>query len=137
PARRRDDRGTCSGPARRDVGLPAPAYQSLPQSGSGPDGQHLSDLLIAGQLRLGRDRKSTRLNSSHVKISYAVFCLTKKKENPHTLSPPPTRRPPQGKGISRPRPHRHPCSTAPSRPCDQRAPPRQTHSHPRHKTLEL
>src|SRR3712207_6965250 len=26
-----------------------------------------------------RDRKSTRLNSSHVNISYAVFCLTKKK----------------------------------------------------------
>src|SRR5690606_40040999 len=31
-------------------------------------------------LRLGaEDRKSTRLNSSHVKISYAVFCLKKKK----------------------------------------------------------
>src|SRR5690606_39896216 len=28
--------------------------------------------------RPGRDRKSTRLNSSHVKISYAVFCLKKK-----------------------------------------------------------
>src|SRR6266511_5464092 len=28
---------------------------------------------------VGRDRKSTRLNSSHVKISYAVFCLKKKK----------------------------------------------------------
>src|SRR5690606_40358734 len=28
------------------------------------------------------DRKSTRLNSSHVKISYAVFCL--KKKTPHT-----------------------------------------------------
>src|SRR5690606_42128914 len=27
----------------------------------------------------GSDRKSTRLNSSHVKISYAVFCLKKKK----------------------------------------------------------
>src|SRR5690606_40470127 len=27
----------------------------------------------------GKDRKSTRLNSSHVKISYAVFCLKKKK----------------------------------------------------------
>src|SRR5690606_42087596 len=27
---------------------------------------------------LGADRKSTRLNSSHVKISYAVFCLKKK-----------------------------------------------------------
>src|SRR3989442_5636620 len=26
-----------------------------------------------------QDRKSTRLNSSHVRISYAVFCLTKKK----------------------------------------------------------
>src|SRR5436309_9822053 len=28
----------------------------------------------------GEDRKSTRLNSSHVKISYAVFCLKKKKK---------------------------------------------------------
>src|SRR5207302_5832611 len=30
--------------------------------------------------RRWRDRKSTRLNSSHVKISYAVFCLKKKKK---------------------------------------------------------
>src|SRR5690606_41625744 len=30
-------------------------------------------------LRQEADRKSTRLNSSHVKISYAVFCLKKKK----------------------------------------------------------
>src|SRR5690606_41646998 len=30
--------------------------------------------------RSGQDRKSTRLNSSHVKISYAVFCLKKKKK---------------------------------------------------------
>src|SRR5699024_12049905 len=29
--------------------------------------------------RCGADRKSTRLNSSHVSISYAVFCLKKKK----------------------------------------------------------
>src|SRR5690554_7115843 len=29
---------------------------------------------------LGQDRKSTRLNSSHVRISYAVFCLKKKKK---------------------------------------------------------
>src|SRR3712207_9002646 len=29
----------------------------------------------------GKDRKSTRLNSSHANISYAVFCLTKKKKN--------------------------------------------------------
>src|SRR5436309_8382906 len=33
----------------------------------------------------GRDRKSTRLNSSHVKISYAVFCLKKKKQKNRQL----------------------------------------------------
>src|SRR2546430_8334575 len=33
--------------------------------------------------RRTRDRKSTRLNSSHSQISYAVFCL-KKKKNTHT-----------------------------------------------------
>src|SRR5690606_39306311 len=34
---------------------------------------------LAREGKLQRDRKSTRLNSSHVKISYAVFCLKKKK----------------------------------------------------------
>src|SRR5438874_5392689 len=33
-----------------------------------------------GNAVLGADRKSTRLNSSHVEISYAVFCLKKKKD---------------------------------------------------------
>src|SRR2546426_7667099 len=33
-----------------------------------------------GPQRLCRDRKSTRLNSSHLVISYAVFCLKKKKK---------------------------------------------------------
>src|SRR5947209_16843770 len=32
-------------------------------------------------LASGEDRKSTRLNSSHANISYAVFCLKKKKKN--------------------------------------------------------
>src|SRR5207249_9666525 len=32
-----------------------------------------------GQCHVQKDRKSTRLNSSHVSISYAVFCLKKKK----------------------------------------------------------
>src|SRR3712207_7522497 len=32
--------------------------------------------------RIGIDRKSTRLNSSHANISYAVFCLKKKKVSP-------------------------------------------------------
>src|SRR5207302_6234297 len=34
-----------------------------------------------GKVKAAEDRKSTRLNSSHVKISYAVFCLKKKNLN--------------------------------------------------------
>src|SRR5438034_11046700 len=37
-------------------------------------------LLFGRQVAAGRDRKSTRLNSSHTVISYAVFCLKKKKK---------------------------------------------------------
>src|SRR3712207_7105557 len=36
----------------------------------------------AARVRQERDRKSTRLNSSHANISYAVFCLKKKKPTP-------------------------------------------------------
>src|SRR2546430_11769738 len=40
-----------------------------------------------GRVSRPRDRKSTRLNSSHSQISYAVFCLKKKKSEPRrTLS---------------------------------------------------
>src|SRR3989442_3328486 len=39
----------------------------------------------AVRVALHRDRKSTRLNSSHVRISYAVFCLKKKKNNRHRM----------------------------------------------------
>src|SRR5438874_2598397 len=35
---------------------------------------------LPGEVVSERDRKSTRLNSSHVEISYAVFCLKKKKK---------------------------------------------------------
>src|SRR5207249_6338007 len=43
---------------------------------------HLLGLPVVGLVVPGRerDRKSTRLNSSHVSISYAVFCLKKKKK---------------------------------------------------------
>src|SRR2546427_7251915 len=37
----------------------------------------VAEIVLVNQLR--RDRKSTRLNSSHSQISYAVFCLKKKK----------------------------------------------------------
>src|SRR5690606_39425481 len=45
--------------------------------------QLVTDLVRGEQaaLRHRLDRKSTRLNSSHVKISYAVFCLKKKKNS--------------------------------------------------------
>src|SRR5690625_6510082 len=39
-----------------------------------------TDTLTRFQIGRGTDRKSTRLNSSHVAISYAVFCLKKKKK---------------------------------------------------------
>src|SRR5690606_41627905 len=41
----------------------------------------LREDLGVGPVAHSRDRKSTRLNSSHVKISYAVFCLKKKKHH--------------------------------------------------------
>src|SRR2546430_9587934 len=52
----------------------APGDADLPgDQGQGPDGQES----VEGSLPQ-RDRKSTRLNSSHSQISYAVFCLKKK-----------------------------------------------------------
>src|SRR5207248_11286476 len=49
---------------------------------------HQSGLLIGrcdhGRSRCRLDRKSTRLNSSHRTISYAVFCLKKKKQKVNT-----------------------------------------------------
>src|SRR5205814_8351591 len=41
----------------------------------------LQGTYTTGRCRGCRDRKSTRLNSSHLGISYAVFCLKKKKKN--------------------------------------------------------
>src|SRR5437870_9630783 len=42
--------------------------------------ESLDRLERSAAVAAGRDRKSTRLNSSHVAISYAVFCLKKKKK---------------------------------------------------------
>src|SRR3712207_7800378 len=41
--------------------------------------------LAYADLGYSADRKSTRLNSSHANISYAVFCLKKKKTHPDTV----------------------------------------------------
>src|SRR5437773_9336257 len=43
-----------------------------------------SDGYSVRTVRPGADRKSTRLNSSHITISYAVFCLKKKKKKKPT-----------------------------------------------------
>src|SRR5438876_5010485 len=43
----------------------------------------------SAEQRAHEDRKSTRLNSSHPSISYAVFCLKKKTNSLHTLPPSP------------------------------------------------
>src|SRR2546422_4580620 len=46
----------------------------------------LGGAVVVAKLSERRDRKSTRLNSSHGYISYAVFCLKKKKKNRMTLT---------------------------------------------------
>src|SRR5439155_18939108 len=64
-------RRTCSS-------LPPPAF-SRKKSGRGMRGVLISRGPARALFTPWRDRKSTRLNSSHVAISYAVFCLKKKK----------------------------------------------------------
>src|SRR5947209_9475978 len=55
-------------------GAGAPTGTDL-RSGATAAGEHAENLRAGG----AQDRKSTRLNSSHANISYAVFCLKKKK----------------------------------------------------------
>src|SRR2546422_7002952 len=62
--------------------IPEPAPQERPESGQPPRPIQFGAPLLqrpGGRGRQG-DRKSTRLNSSHGYISYAVFCLKKKKK---------------------------------------------------------
>src|SRR3712207_6986903 len=65
-----------------DLGLvleqEAAAFDRIPKSG-----QQLEAAEVVG---VAVDRKSTRLNSSHANISYAVFCLKKKKITPVILT---------------------------------------------------
>src|SRR2546429_1566929 len=63
-------------------------YTTLFRSIGAAVGQRLGNVLARHELlahQLHGDRKSTRLNSSHGYISYAVFCLKKKKSNLTTI----------------------------------------------------
>src|SRR3712207_7389919 len=51
----------------------------VPVVGGGDEGEQFGEGGEFAPGRARRDRKSTRLNSSHANISYAVFCLKKKK----------------------------------------------------------
>src|SRR2546422_2148900 len=83
--------GDWEGAAREWAAALTDAPVQLPNAASAlaeaPDGQRerIARLLTGGTpstltRRLAGDRKSTRLNSSHGYISYAVFCLKKKKQ---------------------------------------------------------
>src|SRR5438874_7727161 len=61
---------------RDDPGVETPAPGGLQRVAVPPNGWPTGARLQY----VVRDRKSTRLNSSHVEISYAVFCLKKKKK---------------------------------------------------------
>src|SRR2546430_15113273 len=62
--------------------LPESLYTGIWWYARFPD--HYSGDGSVARKELGEDRKSTRLNSSHSQISYAVFCLKKKKTIKHT-----------------------------------------------------
>src|SRR2546427_9174953 len=59
------------------------------------------DSSIVRKWRLQPDRKSTRLNSSHSQISYAVFCLKKKKQTEFTTQKSTIRHPTQASTTTR------------------------------------
>src|SRR5437899_8158442 len=59
---------------------------AVQRDGDGRDGEYHAAPPLPRRARRG-DRKSTRLNSSHLGISYAVFCLKKKKLHPLHLLP--------------------------------------------------
>src|SRR5207249_5825427 len=73
--RRPSPRGIAGGAPCRSCASPAAPIRAA-RAAPRPASQRVRPLL---ERLATRDRKSTRLNSSHVSISYAVFCLKKKK----------------------------------------------------------
>src|SRR5207249_2331552 len=68
------------------ISYPVPAEVSaIPGKGARGIVEGMEVTVVSPGFLKERDRKSTRLNSSHVSISYAVFCLKKKKEEARQL----------------------------------------------------
>src|SRR5438132_10518592 len=88
PTRRSSDLGTGAHDPHSEAAHAFTAgetYGSQQRADSGESHQNTESPGATMQDLLGgaRDRKSTRLNSSHTVISYAVFCLKKKKKKKH------------------------------------------------------
>src|SRR5688572_31752762 len=71
-------RAAVAAAAARPAGVAEPGL--VHEGRAGQDGAARRDRNRAEAQPRGRDRKSTRLNSSHSQISYAVFCLKKKTQ---------------------------------------------------------
>src|SRR2546427_1167577 len=73
-------RGPAEGTKEVTVAPAAPAEPTAPEVPPGPPKAAREKIQLGGAIEVeaGLDRKSTRLNSSHSQISYAVFCLKKK-----------------------------------------------------------
>src|SRR2546422_3638866 len=119
----------------RSVCGPAGSMSRRSPGGAASAGATASGPSPTKSLRTFADRKSTRLNSSHGYISYAVFCLKKKKNtypHPSARHTPPTTNTPHTHS-----PYRHPHTpTAHDSPtCDYRTPePPGVRVHDRHHT---
>src|SRR3712207_7628524 len=57
-----------------------------PRGPSSMEGGAVNEVITFAGARVAQDRKSTRLNSSHANISYAVFCLKKKTNKTRIIS---------------------------------------------------
>src|SRR5438876_5406957 len=68
--------------------VPRPCPVASPRGEAGPPSVHCrapgAGRALPGGRNASQDRKSTRLNSSHPSISYAVFCLKKKKQKKYS-----------------------------------------------------
>src|SRR5690606_40296256 len=84
PTRRSSDLGS-SAVSAAPISVPLSIVPNVSMVTCAITGIRVFDCSKWSKIAASEDRKSTRLNSSHVKISYAVFCLKKKIQEEHKL----------------------------------------------------